>query len=61
MIFSNILGGGDYHVMHKILIGIIILIALFHISQLKIDSTDETLFFYIVMLEIVGISYEYFY
>ena len=57
------LSGGKntgYHVFHRILIGLIILIALYHISSLKIETTDQILFFYITMLEIVGISYESF-
>ncbi len=54
-------GQRDYHLFHKILIGAIILIAIYHISTLKIHGVDQILFFYIVMLEIVGILYEYYY
>jgi hypothetical protein len=49
-----------YHIFHQILIGIIILIALYHISIIKIETTDQLLFFYIIMLECVGIAYEYY-
>jgi hypothetical protein len=62
MILANLIGGksDEYHIMHRILIGIIILIALYHIAYIKIDTTDQILFFYIIMLEMIGILYEYF-
>lgn len=59
---SKLLGGqgSTYHISHKVLICIIILIALYHISKLHIHTSDQVLFFYIVMLEMVGIIYEYY-
>jgi hypothetical protein len=62
MFLTKILGGqnGDYHIFHKILIFIIIVMALYHISKLEIHETDTVIFFYIVMLEMIGIIFEIF-
>lgn len=50
----------SYISIHLVLIGLILCITLFHIYNLKIETTGEILCFYIIMLEIIGISYEYF-
>jgi len=62
MLLSRIIGGQgeSYHIVHRILICMIIIIALYHISKLQIHTSDQVLFFYIVMLEMVGIIYEYY-
>jgi hypothetical protein len=61
MLFK-LLGGqhANYHIAHRILIGIIILVALYHISTMRLDANDQILYFYIIMLEMVGIIYEYY-
>jgi hypothetical protein len=50
----------DYHIAHRILIGVIILVALYHISTMRLAANDQILYFYIIMLEMVGIIYEYY-
>lgn len=50
----------EYKLLDKILIGAIILIALYHVSILNITTVDQIMFFYIIMLEMIGIAFEYY-
>ncbi len=59
----NFFGGKEsreYKIIDRILIGMIILIALYHISHMKIKTPDQMLIFYVLMLEIIGVIYEYY-
>ena len=60
----NFFGGDttnrEYKTFDKIIIGIIVLIIIYHLSVLKISNVDQIMFYYIAMLEMVGILYEYY-
>ena len=62
MVVSRFLGGqsSKYHFFHKALIGLIILIVLYHLFIIKLETQDQIMFLYIVLFEIIGIGYEYF-
>jgi len=62
MVVSKIFGGqgSQYHFFHKALIGVIILIVLYHLFIMKLETQDQIMFLYIVLFEIIGTGYEYF-
>jgi hypothetical protein len=63
VVLNKIFGGQSdkYHLFHRILIGIITLIVLYHLFIMKLETQDQIMFLYIILFEIIGIGYEYFY
>lgn len=55
----NLSGDSGYKSYHKLLIIIILMMVLFHMAHIIPKNNADIIFYYIVLIEIAGVAFEY--